>query len=167
MPKRYDWEVNDERGEHVLRLSGMAEGWVIETGPSRFEADLLDLTDQAFLWTAEYASLAAAKRSLVAAAKRFGYPPLSCEPEAPIGGGTGHQRRAESIWEWDEEIYSLCTWIEGNGLGIDGVVTERKDGLFEGDVVLGTIVLREEYNDAWSAKRGVITRARVLVAQAV
>ena len=75
--------------------------------------------------------------------------------------------RSESIWGWDEEIYSLCTWIEGSGLGIGGVVTERKDGLFEGDVVLGTIVLRQEYSDAWPAKRGVITRARALVEQAV
>lgn len=167
MPKTYHWKLNDNGDEHVLRLSGTAEGWVIETSPSLFEVALLDLVGQIFLWTAEYATLADAKRGLIAAAKRFGYPPLSCEPKAPIEVRADDHGRAGSIWEWDEEIYSLCTWIEGKGLGIDGVVTERKDGLFEGDVVLGTIVLREEYNDAWSAKRGVLTRARALVEQAV
>lgn len=167
MPKKYDWSLNDEGDEHVLRLSATAEGWVIEAGPSRFEVALIDHEGQVFLWTGEYTRLADAKRSLIAAAKRFGYPALSNEPEAPIEVGAGDQRCSESIWEWEEEIYSLCTWIKGNGLGIDGVVTERKDGLFEGDVVLGAIVLRQEYSDAWSAKRGVITRARTLVEQAV
>lgn len=167
MPKKYNWSANEEGDEHVLRLSDTAEGWVIKAGPLRFEAALIDHEDQVFLWTGEYATLPDARRAVIAAAKRFGPAPLPCEPDAPMEGGADELRRTESIWEWDEEIYSLCAWFEGNGLGIDGVVTERKDGLFEGDVVLGTVVLREEYNDAWSAKRGVITRASALIEQAV
>lgn len=165
MPRKYNWSSNEERDEHVLRLSDMIEGWVIKATPSRFEAALIDHEGQVFLWTGEYATLADAKRALVAAAKRFGHPPQSREVEIPAED-IGYRRRAGSIWEWDEEVYSICAWFEGNGLGIDGVVTERKDGLFEGDVVLGTIVMREEYDDAWSAKRGVITRARALIKRA-
>lgn len=167
MPRKYNWSSNEEGDEHVLRLSDTAEGWVIKAGPLRFEAALIDHEGQVFLWTGEYATLPDAKRAVIAAAKRFDRAPLPCEPEAPMEGDADEPPRTKSIWEWDEEVYSLCTWFEGNGLGIDGVVTAREDGLFEGDVVLGITVLREEYKDAWSAKRGVITKARALIEQAV
>jgi hypothetical protein len=116
---------------------------------------------------AECKTLAAAKRGLIAAAKRFGYIQAECEPEpAPVVVDEAAQA-PKSIWEWDEEIFSYATWIEGNGLGIDGVVTPLKDGTFEGDVVVGVYVFREVYSDEWTAKRGVVIRGRAMVEQAV
>lgn len=151
----------------VLNLSETLEGWVSESASRQFEATLIDLEQQKCLWQGGYCSLPAAKRAVIAAAKRFNCVSPRAKPDQPVTDPADELRQTETTWEWEPEVFSYCAWFEGSGVGIDGVVTEGKGGTFEGDLLLGPYVLREEYPDAWSARRGVIMRAEKLISQIV
>lgn len=162
MPEKLKWSQQD--GVYVLRVGVDLEALVASSG-SYVEAHIVDYGTQNFRWSAEYPTLAGAKRAAVAAAKRLGLWTSGSGPEASVSTKVVRPE-PKSVWEWEPELASFVSWIEGNGLDIDLVVTPMADGSCEGDVVLGTYVFRDEYPDEWSAKHGVFARAKTFIAWA-
>ncbi|UVK44388.1 hypothetical protein BPNPMPFG_006303 [Mesorhizobium sp. AR07] len=167
MPGNYNWTYDYGRDEHTLRLDEEVEICVVRGTAGVFEGYLFDLTNQEAIWHGDWPTLVGARLACIAAGKRLGYIVVGRLTEDEQEASEDSSGSPTSIWEYEPEIFSYCAWMEGNGLGIDCVVTPLKDGGFEGDVVLGTQVFRIEYENEWFAKNGVLSRAKAMINSAV
>lgn len=143
-------------------ICGNAELLVHKDG----DAYLASLTneDGQEVWRATYPTRLGAQLGGLAAAKRLlaagdAVVAAAAEPEpAPIDVPPAKQEVPQSIWR----PMGLLTMVEGKGIVITCIINVLDDCV-EGITKLGDFVFRQEYPDEWSAKRGVLQWASLLI----
>lgn len=143
-------------------IHGNAELLVEERG----DMFLVSLTDKdgKEIWTGSYPTSIGAKLAGIAAAKRLlqadkAVDAAKSEPEpAPSEAPSSKQESSQSIWR----PTGLLTLVEGKGIVVTCIINILDDCV-EGITKLGGYVFRQEYPDEWSAKRGTLQWASLLI----
>ncbi|TPK65520.1 hypothetical protein FJ546_10025 [Mesorhizobium sp. B2-4-19] len=139
----------------LLVIPGVAEALVAPRG-GMFDAAVCDLRTQQVVWMGEkYPTVRGAKLASRVAFKRLGYWPTVALIELPAV----ERDVPQSIWKSTR----LEAILKGKGIVVACGVNVLDDDHVEGVVKLGSYVFREEYPDEWSAKRGVLQWAQMLI----
>ena len=159
-PKTTTW-LQLYPGAHYRVISGNAE-LLVQGQDDLFVISLSDNKGKE-IWTGTYPTRVGAQLAGVAAAKRL--LPAECavvppkdEPAVAPDDLEAQQEAPQSIWR----PTGLRAVVESRGHVATCVINFLDDG-FEGVTQLGSYVSRQEYSDEWSAKRGVLQWASLLI----